>query len=253
MKDSSQKRKIFTIIILLLIVFALNFFQKGAREFFYSISFPIQKTFWRTGGGAADFFEAIFQSQNLKKENEGLKLEIQELLSSQNYLKDLEEENKSLREALGLGLKDEYRLELAQVFGKDANKDSILIDKGSKNGISEGFFVITSQKVLVGKIREVYQNYSRVLLVSDKESSFEAKISGSNASGLAKGLGGSEVFLSLIPKDKEIKEGDLVVSGEFSIGLVKEVKKIDVNPFQEAEISAFLNVSDLNKVFIVLD
>ena len=158
-----------------------------------------------------------------------------------------------LREALGLGLRNEFRLELAEIIGKDADRNSIIIDKGLESGISEGLFVITSQKVLVGKIEEVHQNYSRVLLIFDKESFFEAKISGGGASGLIKGLGGSRVLFDLIPKDKEIKEGDLIVSGKFLIGSVKKVEKIDVNPFQKAEISPLLNISNLDEVFIVLD
>ena len=60
-------------------------------------------------------------------------------------------------------------------------------------------------------------------------------------------------MFDLIPKDKEIKEGDLIVSGKFLIGSVKKVEKIDVNPFQKAEISPLLNISNLDEVFIVLD
>lgn len=253
MKLSSGKRKILIIITALLFILSLNFFQKEARGFFYSLSAPVQKKLWEKGGETFRFFEAIFGASNLKKENENLKLKIHELLSEQNRLKDLERENKMLREALGLGIPDEFRIELAKIIGKDTNQNSILIDKGLKNGISKGLFVITSQKVLVGTIEEVYQNYSRVLPVFDKGNSFEAKISGSDISGLVRGLGGSRIFLDLIPKDKEIKEGDLIVSGRFLIGLVKEIKKIDVNPFQGAEVSLFLDIANLDEVFIALD
>jgi len=152
-----------------------------------------------------------------------------------------------------LGLQKEFRFDLAEIIGKDTNRDAILIDKGLKNGITKDLFVITSQKVLVGKVAEVYQNYSRVLLISDRESLLEAKIVGTNISGLLKGLGGSQILFDLIPKEGEIKEGDLVVSRDFLIGLIKEVKKVDVNLFQQAEISPFFEVSNLGRVFIVLD
>jgi len=253
MGRSSSRKKIFIATIGVLFILSLNFFKEEVRGFFYSISESIQKDLWKNGGASSNFLGAIFRAPDLKKENEGLKFKVQELLFQENYFKDLEKENKMLREALGLGLRNEFRLELAEIIGKDADRNSIIIDKGLESGISEGLFVITSQKVLVGKIEEVHQNYSRVLLIFDKESFFEAKISGGGASGLIKGLGGSRVLFDLIPKDKEIKEGDLIVSGKFLIGSVKKVEKIDVNPFQKAEISPLLDISNLDGIFIVLD
>lgn len=234
-------------------VLSLNFFKEEVRGFFYSISEQFQKNLWKKGEGSSSFFEAIFRAPSLKKDNEDLKLRIQELLSEEGYLKNLEKENAALREALGLGIQNEFRLELAEIIGKDTNANSIIVDKGSEDGISKGFLAITSRKVLVGAVAEVHQNYSRVLLVYDKESSFEAKISGSDISGLAKGLGGSRALLDLIPKDKAIKEGDLVVHRGFLIGLIKEIKRIDVSPFQSAEVSSFFDISSADKVFIVLN
>jgi len=253
MKLSAKKRTILFISIGLLLVLSLNFFQKEVRGFFYSFSMPVQKMLWRSGNGVSDFFEAIFKARNLERENEELNLRIQELLSRQQSFEEMAEENKTFREALELGLQKEFRFDLAEIIGKDTNRDAILIDKGLKNGITKDLFVITSQKVLVGKVAEVYQNYSRVLLISDRESLLEAKIVGTNISGLLKGLGGSQILFDLIPKEGEIKEGDLVVSRDFLIGLIKEVKKVDVNLFQQAEISPFFEVSNLGRVFIVLD
>lgn len=253
MKLLVKKRTVIIVIIGLLLVLSLNFFQKEVRGFFYSISVSVQKSLWKKGSDSSIFFGAIFEAKNLKQENENLKLKIQELLSEQVSLKEAEEENKILRDALNLGLQDEFKLELAEIIGKDVNQDSILIDKGLKDGISKGFAVITSQKVLMGTTAEVYQNYSRVLLISDKKTSLEVQISGTNTSGLVKGLGGFRVLLDLVPKENEIKEGDLVVSKGFLIGLVRRVEKIDVNPFQQAEISPLFDISKSDKVFIVLD
>ena len=253
MKLSAKKRTILFTFIGLLLVLSLNFFQKEVKGFFYLISTSAQKSLWKNGSDASILWGGILEAKNLKQENEELKLKTQELLFQQIRLKELEEENKTLRDALNLGLQDEFRLELAEIIGKDINRDSILIDKGLEDGISKGFLVITSQKVMIGSIAEVYKNYSKVLLISDKENSFEAKISDSNTSGLVKGLGGFRVFLDLVPKENEIKEGDLVVSEGFLIGLIKKVEKIDVDPFQRAEIFPLFDISKLDKVFIILD
>lgn len=252
MRLSANKKTILIIIAGLLLVLSLNFFQKEVRGFFYSFSSPIQKSFWGAGSGVSGFFESIFNAGNFRKENKELNFRIQELLYLQNSLNELKEENETLREALGLGLSEEFRLELAEITGKEADRDVILINKGSEDGILRDLLVVTSQKVLVGRVAEVYKNNSKVLLISDKESQLEAEISGRKVHGLLKGLGSSGVILDLIPAEEKIEEGDLVVSGDFLIGLVKKVKKIDVSPFQQAEVSAFLNISDLEKLFIVL-
>ena len=253
MKLSASKRTILVVIIGLLLVLSLNFFQKEVKGFFYSLSGPIQKSFWGAGNNASDFLESILNAKNLRKDNEELNLKIQELFSLQNSVNELEGENKTLREALGLGLEKEFRLELAEIIGKDTDKETVLIDKGLEDGISKDLFVITSQKVLIGNIAEAYRGYSRVLLISDKKSQLQADISGTNISGLLKGSGNFKIFLDLIPREEELKNGDLVIFRGFLVGLVKEVKKADVDPFQQAEISPFFDISNLDKAFIVLN
>ena len=259
-KKSGNLRSIllFTVLAVLVIV-ALNFYQKQVRNFFYLISAPIQKTFWRAGDRVYDFFETILDIKNLKKENEGLKLKIQSLLAENVQLLELKKENETLRTALNLGLEKEFKLTLTQVIGKDISQDSLIIDKGSDGGILKGQPVITQEKNLVGKINEVYKNFSKVQLSSHKDSSFDAKIPDTEIYGLIKGNGNFKVFFDLIPKDKEIKKGDLVVTaaagGIFPEGLlvgeVKDVKKSDIEPFQKVEISPSFDVNEINHLFIL--
>jgi len=259
-KKSGNLRSILLFAVLaVLVIVALNFYQKQVRNFFYSISAPIQKTFWRAGDRIYDFFETISDIKNLKKENEDLKLKIQSLLAENVQLLELKKENETLRTALNLGLEKEFKLTLTQVIGKDISQDSLIIDKGFDDGILKGQPVITQEKNLVGKINEVYKNFSKVQLSSHKDSSFDAKIPDTEIYGLIKGNGNFKVFFDLIPKDKEIKKGDLVVTaaagGIFPEGLlvgeVKDVKKSDIEPFQKIEISPSFNINEINHLFII--
>ncbi|MDO8551082.1 MAG: rod shape-determining protein MreC [bacterium] len=253
MKFFIFRNKILSVAILVAVVLSLNFFQQDIKGFFYSVSRSFQKTLWLAGDETADFLGSIFRVESLKKENEEMSFKIQELVFLQSSMQELEKENKSLREALGLGLQKEFKLELAEIIGKDINQDSILIDKGIEDGVEKGMPLVTSQKVLIGNIAEVYRGYSRVLLISDKKSQLQAEISGTNISGLLKGSGNFKILLDLIPREEELKNGDLVIFRGFLVGLVKEVKKVDVDPFQQAEISPFFDISNLDKAFIVLN
>ena len=266
------------IIIGLLLIFSLNFFQKEVKGFFYFISSPIQRTFWRAGDRVSDFFELIAEIENLKREadehsfidtlrcawaNEELKLKNQELISQIAQLIELEKENKVLREALEIGLEKEFKLSLAEVVSKDISQDSILINKGSKDGIANNSPVITQQKTLVGKIGEVYENFSRVILISNKESSFDAKISDpeNDISGVVNGKGNLQLFLDFVPQEKEIKEGDFIVTTSLGgifpkgllVGQIGKVLRSDIEPFQQAKIRPAFDIRELETVFIITD
>ena len=260
MNSFSKKRKILIIILGILIILALNFYQKEVRNFFYLISAPIQKGLWRAGDKASDFFETIVEIKNLKKENEEIKLKLQLLTAENASLKELKNENETLRAALNLGLEKDFKLTLVQVIGKDISQDSLIINKGSKDGLTKDLPVITELKNLVGRISEVYENFSKVMLISNKESSFDAKMSDEEIYGVVKGKGNFKIFLDLVPQDKEIKQGDILVTsvlgGIFPNGLlvgeIREIKKSDLEPFQQAEISPFFDIKEANHLFIVL-
>lgn len=250
---------ILVLIIVFFLVLNLTSFGKEVKNFFYLISSPIQKVFWRTGERISDFFELITKIKNLKQENQELKLKIQALLAENVSLKELKKENEILREALEIGLEKEFKLTLAEVIGKDISQDLLIIDKGSEDGILEGRPVISQQKTLIGKISETYKNFSKVLLISNPKSSFDAKIVESDILGIVKGKGNLRILFDLIPKEKEIKKGDLVITsalgGVFPAGLllgeIKEVTKSDLEPFQAAQIQPAFNIRDLEKVFII--
>jgi rod shape-determining protein MreC len=261
MKSSPGIKKFGLLFILLFVIFAFNQinFSKKIKNFFYSISAPIQKPLWQAGNSVSDFFEAIFEIKNLKKENEELKSKNLELLAENSVLKELEKNNELLRQALGVGLEKEFNLTIAQVTGKDLSKDSIFIDKGEKDGLEKGLPVVTSQKVLVGKISATYNNFSEVALIYSKEISFDAKVQDKNVSGLIKGQGNSRLLLDLIPLDKEITPGDIIVtsalSGDFPegilVGKVQSVKKSELEPFQQAKIMPYFDLKEVDQLFVI--
>jgi rod shape-determining protein MreC len=258
----SPKLKIGIIVIALITAFVflnLTGFSKPVKNFFYSFSQPIQKTLWKTGDNVSDFFGGILEIKIMKKELEAVYLENQALRGQIAALKELKKENEDLRNALNIGLEKDFELELAQITGKDVSQDSILVDKGSKDGILKGFPVITSQKILLGRIGEVYENFSEVILISNKDSSFSAEIQDKDASGIVKGEGNLRLYLDLIPKNKEISKGEFVITtalgGIFPkgilVGEITEVKKTDIQPFQTAEIKPSFKIEELDSVFII--
>ncbi len=264
MKSLLKKRRLLIgILIVALAIFLLNFFQKQVRGFFYSVSSPVQKVLFEAGDRTSDFFESIIKTGSLRNEVDEIKLKNQELFAQVVFLKELKKENKVLREALEIGLQKDFKLILSQIISKDISQDFILIDKGFKDGISEDMPVVTQQRVLVGKISEVYENLSKIMLISNKESFFNAKIQKEekDISGVVEGKGNSKILFGLIPQEEDIFKGDIVVTSALGgvfpkgllVGKIETIKKIDVEPFQQAEIEPFFEVSQADILFIILD
>jgi len=262
MRFFSKRGKILVLVIIgIILVLSLNFFQKEVKGFFYAVSSPIQKRFFGAGESVAGFFESIINLKSLKTENDEFKSTIVTLLAENAYLKELAKENKTLREALQIGLQKDFQLTLAEVTGKDIGQESILINQGTRSGLSLGMPVVTQQKVLLGRIAEVYENFSRVTLISNKESSFDAQVSGKDVAGVAKGQGSSRIVFDLVPQQESLEADDLVISSALGgiypagllVGSVKNIERDDVSPFYRAEIAPFFDIQKIKTVFVILN
>ena len=261
MRFTPTKTKILIVAVVIIFILSLNFFQKETKGFFYAFSSPIQTTFWAVGDRVSSFFETIGNLSNLQTANDKSQKIIQELLAEKASLAELKKENEILREALQVGLQKDFQLAFVTVIGKDIGQESILINQGAGDGLSLGMPVVTQQKVLLGRIGEVFENFSRVTLISSKESAFDVKVSGTDTTGVARGQGNSKIELDLVPQEKALKADDLVVSSSLGgiypegllAGLVKKISRNDVDPFYQAEISPLFDIQDSNAVFVILN
>jgi len=231
----------------------------GIKNFFHSLSAPLQEYLWVKGSALSGFFEIFSRVEEVKKENESLRKENENLLVEKMALGECKEENVSLRRALGLELQKDFVLLSANPIAKDVFADFIVVNKGSADGMVFDAPVVTDEKVLVGRVIEVYEHSSRIQLTTAKGNSFDVEIMDRDTYGLAEGQGNFNLMLKLVPRDKEIAEGDRVftslLGGNFPQGLlvgeVKGVKKADVTSFQEADITPAFNINFLENLFII--
>lgn len=266
----SKKLKIVLVILLIfLALLALNkFFYLNIKNIVFSISSPIQKILWQKQNTMSEIFGSFFKLKEFKIENRELKKENIFLKSKILELKELEKENKNLREALDLELEKEFKLILAEIISQKTEGDFVLINQGKKDGVSENMPLITKEKVLVGKVGQVFNNFSQVILISNKNFTFSVKIAlptGRQESeedsilGSARGKGNFELQIELLPSDSPIKTGDIVstalLEGTFPenllVGEIKNIKKSDIKPFQEGEIEPYFRKLNLETLFLI--
>ena len=263
MKSPLSFRFLILPLFLLLFILVANFTPLGKliKNFSYSAVSQVEKMLWSAGSGLSELAESVFKFQALSQEAAGLRLENEELLNNLVYLSKIKKENEDLRRLLDFGLEKEFDLEIVNVIAKDASRDSLLINKGEENGLAKGMAVITSQKVIVGKVGEVYANFSEMILVTSKDFSFGAGIFGKEVYGLVRGKGGLSLSFELIPKEAEILEGDLIISSNLGrvfpenllVGKVKSIDRTDAGTFQSAQLEPLLRLNEMDNLFIVKD
>ncbi|MDO8474571.1 MAG: rod shape-determining protein MreC [bacterium] len=259
MESFSLKNRVFLIVVALALVFALNLFSGKVRGFFLETFSPVQGFFWDLGSASSRFFSGLFNSASLKKENiqleERMLVLLQELLS----LQSIEKENEQLRETLGLGIEKKFNIISSRIIGKDPSQDILVLDKGRRDGVVQDMAVITPANAAVGRIGEVFETTSRVMLFSHPASSFEAKIVREGVVGATRGQGGYQALLDLIPQESRVVPGDIVVSASLGgifpegllIGEVKEVKTSRDQSFQQATLSLFFDVRKAGPLLII--
>jgi len=174
----------------------------------------------------------------LKKENQDLRAQLQ-----RNNIFNLTTENNNY---LTVKVFSKYPFNV---------KNQITVNVGSNHGVKNGATVTFGENILVGKVVNVYDNYSVIKTIFDADWKLPVRIGEREIDGLCEG--GVETKISLIEKSSEIKVGDFVysASSEFPYGLkIGEIIKIKENAssaFKEAIIKTPFNLSELREVNII--
>jgi len=243
MKTFTLKRIILLLIIVLIIVFVFSFFEDNLKNGMQKSFLGIKESLWSIGSN---------------KEKSCTYLEAKEDLKIVEF-ENLRKENELLREILGISFEKDYEFEIAAITGKNSFEDVLTVNKGISNGIKEGMAVLTSEKALIGKILKTYNNYSEVLLISNKDSAIDVKIVSSDVYAIAKGGSSQKVLLDYLEKDSGAKEGDICVTsslgGQYKegllIGKIVKINDLGSEVFKTGEIKPFFNLKDLDKVLII--
>lgn len=260
------RRIIISALILILVIGFLNIFQSQVRNSFYTIASPISKSFWKSGNATFGFFTSFLPSESVKKENIILRQENQNLLSRLALLQDSLRQNHLAQEALQVAKENSFTLSLAHIIALDLRGDFVLIDKGSEDGISENMPVISGEKVLYGKVHQVYKNFSKVMLISNSTSVLDVKIQKDEPDktpvyGAVKGTGAGSLYLDLVSSDSQINEEDVLITSALEgffprnllVGQIIAKDKNDLKPFQTAQVQHFFDVKNTDTLFVITD
>ena len=136
---------------------------------------------------------------------------------------------------------------------------TILIDKGTADGMRVGFPVLSEQGV-VGRIIETAWHASQVLLLVDGNSNIDGLIQRSRAQGILQGAGSAGCNLKYISRVEEVLPGDVVLSSGLAgvfpkgllLGVVTGVSRKGEGLFQKIDVAPAVDFEKLEEVLALI-
>lgn len=248
-------------VIVVLVILHFVGVLRPVENFFVFVTKPVVSATNKATRSVTGSFSFLGSIGHLATENDSLKQQVEKLQAENARLAEVDKENSTLRSQLKFEGKQQYDEVPSFVIGYDPTSftEFLTIDKGTEAGIKNGDPVITDSGLLVGQVQNAGWKSSQVLLTTDSNSSINAIVQDSRASGIVKGDHGLALTMSLIPQDEVVKEGDRVVTsglgGEFPKGLVlgqvQSVSEQANELFQSATLKPAVSFRDVEIVFVI--
>ncbi|MGQ9570170.1 MAG: rod shape-determining protein MreC [Thermodesulfovibrionales bacterium] len=257
-----MSRKTILLFLFIILTLALMSYQSKSKPLLplQFLNNPITK-FHDVLSSLKESLRSPFKKILLKeKENIRLKAEIDKLMIERQKYKEIIIENKRLKELLSLKDKTPNYVTTARVIarGPDQWSNTFLLDKGLSAGIRKDMIAITS-KGLVGKISEVSNSYSHLLLLTDINFSVAVRLREGRLEGIVSGTGLKKCQLKYIPYDEEVKNGDILITSGLDslfpkgipVGYVSKFDKTGTGLFQSIEVIPFVDNRKIEEVVII--
>jgi len=232
----------------------------GIERLTISIISPVQLVVTRTIHFTQSVWNTYFMAVLAVKENFELKNQLGKSIEIKNRYEELELENIRLKKFVNFTDQVPGTYVAAQIIARDPSPwfKTIMINKGTKDGLAKGGHVLVSEGI-VGQIIKVSNSYSKILLITDRNSAVDAIVQNSRVRGIVKGNNEDNCsFVYALRKD-EVKEDEIIVSSGLDqvfpkglkIGRVLRVKKLHSQLFQDVIIETSVDFDKLEEVLVL--
>lgn len=242
-----RRRRVTAAIAALFIVF-IFFVQKGllARmsPFFSHMIAPL----WRAENFTADFLaQAVTSKSDLYKQNILLRAEITKRDQAIAEADAVRKENESLK-ALMARLRPETHTVLAAILAKPnvTPYDTLVIDRGSADGIHIDNRVFAAGDVLIGTIESVDAHTSKVLMYSTPGNISQVIYGDTGKYFNARGAGNGAMEVD-VSREVDVKVGDMFFYPGLDNTVVGIVRKVDFDPrdsFKNVILKSPVNIQE---------
>ena len=225
----------------------------GVHPLRIAVDAPI--AIWRWAG------DALTDRRDLQLDNS--RLHAERLLTNarlQRYAA-LEAENARLRAMLEATARVTDRVRVAELMSVSANpfRHSIVIDKGTRDGVYNGQSMIDAEGV-VGQVIEAGLVTSQCVLISDPDHALPVEVNRNGLRTIALGTGEYDrLDLPFLPNNADIEVGDLLVTsglgGAFPSGypvaVITDVARFPAEPFATVSARPVTRLNQVREVMLV--
>ena len=257
-----SKKNVFLFLLVLGISFILMTYQNKKGHLLNStfISNTLNTAHYVTRS-LADSVTSPFKKIALRDEdNKILRKRIDELLLERAKYQEVLFENKRLNELLKLSENQRQYISAARVLsrGIDQWSHTLVLGKGEKDGVSKDMSAITPTG-FAGKIFDVTESYSKLLLLTDINFSAAARLQESRKEGIVSGTGTRKLVLKYIPYEEEVKIGDIIITSGLDqlfppgipVGFISRIDRQGTGHFQYIEVTPYVEDSKMEEVLII--
>lgn len=162
-------------------------------------------------------FSRLIHPKYINPDRESLKKRITVLEQQLLQYKEIETENTRLNNLLGLKKSGKTKFKVVRIAARYPSNFSstIILDKGQKSGLKIDDVIVVDAG-LVGRVCDVSNNTSRVILLCDRNFCASAIVSRSRQVGMVYGTGDGYCKLRYLPLESDIEVGDEIVTSGFS-------------------------------------
>lgn len=195
-----------------------------------------------------------------ERENVRLLTENRRLAAELNNVEEIRLANERLRRLLEFKSSVDLPALPAQVIAADASSwyRTVVIDKGSNDGVLEGMPVVSAEGV-VGRVIRSAPRESRVLLLTDASSAVASLVQSNRTRGVVRGQG-DILTLDFALRQEDIDVGDRIITsgtgGIFPkglvIGKVTRTARGQYGLFQTVTVAPAVDFSRLEEVLVLL-
>lgn len=213
----------------------------------------------RAVAGVYDYFREL---KEVYKDNQALREENKKLLDLYDKTRVLEVENKLLSNLLNYVAPPEAKYITARVIAEEGDAFSHSLIAYTGGNVKKGQ-VALSERGVIGRVDQVGQMYSKIILITDINSKIPVMVERTRVRGILSGDNTPQPKMVFIPLDAELNVGDRIVTsgvaGVFPSGLpvgkIVSVEKnnVRVKPFNNLDRLEYVRIVDYGLDGVIAD
>lgn len=192
------------------------------------------------------WLDSYLYLQDVHEENKALRAEIHDLKLEMMRLQKHAQETIRLRKLMDFSPPAQWTFQGADIIGSQVGPsavlNSLLINKGAKDGITPNTPILTPDGV-IGRVRQVSPHFSTVLLITDPNSSIPVRGRRSRTNGVLCGQGARTALqLKHVPQNSPLYESEVLVTSGLAGLFPKGLPVASVDTVEVSDLSLFKNI-----------